>query len=231
MMNYHKTKSFLLLILSFVSITSSCRYAKKTVTPAPTPAIPVKTQPNLHTLAGALAGNADFQSYINTLADVYTGQSKMVKTTYKGNAETYYTEVRAVHRNLESTGWTEDKVTQLDQKMGLKKGTLLSVATKKRIVLSKFSEIGKLSDKDNQLLLQKSIALLVKNTDLVITTSCSKRSKYRYFAGMPKATGISMSLMTGCLVFTLPSETAACAGLIILGDAFIINNCHSKSRI
>lgn len=223
MITYQKAKQFFLLVLSFMVLVSSCS-TKQEVSPTPL-ATPDK-KVDIKALSAKLADDEDFKAYMNKLADVYIAQSKMVQEKYKGDAKAYQKEAYAIHRSNERVGWTEARVAKLDQKMGLAEGTLVELVTQRQVVVTKYTEIVKLSDDEKKQLMQESINLLTKNAHMRTTGNCQDACRYDYLACISASTGVSVGLLAGCLAFTLPPAVAACAALIVAGDVFALGGCY-----
>jgi len=222
-MIFHKPfKQLLALTLVFTFMVSSCG-TKQEVQPTPQN---VDKKVDLKALSVQMASDADFKNYVLKIAEVYKGQSKFMHEQYQGDAKAYQNDVNTIYAANARTGWSETRVAQLDEKMGLAQGSLMDLVSKRQVVLTKFTVLSKLSEKEMQEVVAGSLRLMADNAGMRTNNACKEACTFDYLACVATATGVSIGLLAACAAITFPPAVAACVAVIVIGDVFVVGGCY-----
>ncbi|OJJ22172.1 hypothetical protein BKI52_09035 [marine bacterium AO1-C] len=224
MINYAKPRQFVLLILAFVVLTTSCNTQKDEITP--TDESLSTQQLDLEVLSANLADDQSFKAYLSDVLDVYIAQSNMIRQKYQGNINAYQQDMTTLHATNERQGWNETKIAEFDTKMGLAKGKLLGLTIKRQQVFDKFPVLSKLSETQVQEVTKQSLRLATSKVQLRTSGSCEDNCKDNFASCLANSSG-GLGFLNTCSRFSSTYAITACFLVYLFIDSGIILYCNS----
>ncbi|EAY26787.1 hypothetical protein [Microscilla marina] len=211
MITYNKPIQFLVLVLSFIVLVTSCN-KKESIAPANNQSTPVTSKVNLNTLANKMSQDRDFKAYMHTLAKFYILQGETIEKRYNGDVNAYEKAIRVAHSAQAQQGWTEAGIATLSAKMGLDTKFLTSFVQKQQAVMKKYPELSQLRQADQKTVAQKSIQLMTNDPAMRTAANCGDACYNDAIACLWVAAGTAGTVFIGCVATCIPCAIGCAIG-------------------